>query len=892
MADPGMHPSWPRGAHQALWLLLALTLSLGVLRYAQWEADRQERTSLDSFGARINDLAQISSIIIADRLREYDNSLLVLRDAYAAAPEGIAGTLDLLRKGPLADRELLVVVTDSRGALAFTDAPNVAPRLFLGDRAYFRFFAEGGRDRLYVDEPVFGRVTKRYTLPLARPVYGTAGTFLGVVAISVTQASLGDLSPTLTLADDTVVTVVNRGGAIVTCSRDLEQVQGRSVPPEQLLPMLTARAGYLVRRQASGAEAMVAYRSLDDLPLMVMVTASPVAVLHAAARQRTILMACAAGIAVVIMALMLVDLQRRRMGARYIEAQRANLLAESDARLRTIVQNIPCMVWLKDPNGVYLNCNPMVERFFGAKEADIVGRTDFDLVDKEQAEAFRARDAKVMAAGESSRDEEWVIFADDGHKALLETVNTPLLDATGATTGVLGIATDVTEQKASQEALRRQLAVLTEPEDNTVDIRFADLFNLHEIQRIQDTFAQATGVASIIATPEGAPITRPSNFCRLCREVIRTTEKGLANCLKSDAVLGRYSPTGPIIQPCMSGGLWAAGASLAVGGRHVANWLIGQVRNEELDETRMLAYADEIGVDRDLFRQAWSEVPVMSSGQFAKVAQALYSLANELSAKAYQNLRQARFIAEHNALERELQEKNRELERFTYTVSHDLKSPLITIQAFAGQVVSELAAGRHENIANDLARISKAAVRMGQLLGDLLELSRVGRMRRQPSLVDMNEVIDEALAQLAGRIRERQVEVRVVTDLPRRMADRQQMVMVWQNLLENAIKYMGAQPAPRIDIGARAEGTETAFFLRDNGLGIEPRFHEEIFGLFRKLDPNSEGTGIGLGLVRRSIEVNGGRVWVESAGPGTGCTFCFTLPGAGSMGEGWEMSQS
>ena len=177
-------------------------------------------------------------------------------------------------------------------------------------------------------------------------------------------------------------------------------------------------------------------------------------------------------------------------------------------------------------------------------------------------------------------------------------------------------------------------------------IRFSDIFKLDEIQRLQDLFSDASGVASIITHPDGTPITRPSNFCRLCNDIIRKTEKGCANCFKSDAVLGRYNASGPVVQPCLSGGLWDAGASITVGGKHIANWLIGQVRNEKLDEQRMINYADEIGADREEFMKALHEVPVMSVEKFNKVSEMLFVFANDLSEKAYNNLQLKKQIAE------------------------------------------------------------------------------------------------------------------------------------------------------------------------------------------------------------------------------------------------------
>jgi PAS domain S-box-containing protein len=172
-------------------------------------------------------------------------------------------------------------------------------------------------------------------------------------------------------------------------------------------------------------------------------------------------------------------------------------------------------------------------------------------------------------------------------------------------------------------------------------------------------FSDATGVASIITQPDGRPITRPSNFCRLCNEIIRNTEKGLANCFKSDAEIGKPNSSGPVIKPCLSGGLWDAGASIIVGDHHIANWLIGQVKNEVQDSGQMIQYADKIGADRTAFMNALDEVPVMSKEKFEKVAQMLYSFANELSSKAYQNKKLQQSVLERNIIAEQLvQEQN------------------------------------------------------------------------------------------------------------------------------------------------------------------------------------------------------------------------------------------
>ena len=214
----------------------------------------------------------------------------------------------------------------------------------------------------------------------------------------------------------------------------------------------------------------------------------------------------------------------------------------------------------------------------------------------------------------------------------------------------MAIFHDITEQKRTQLALQKQLVALTQPINHS-NIQFTDLFNIEEIQKIQDAFAKALGVASLITYPDGTPITKPSNFCRLCSDIIRKTEKGNNNCMISDAIIGKKNPDYPNIQICLSSGLWDAGSSITIDGNHIANWLIGQIKNENVDENKILAYADDIKADRTEYRKALDEVNIMSNEQFKKAADAIFILANELSLKAYQNIQQARFISEKQIAE-------------------------------------------------------------------------------------------------------------------------------------------------------------------------------------------------------------------------------------------------
>lgn len=226
----------------------------------------------------------------------------------------------------------------------------------------------------------------------------------------------------------------------------------------------------------------------------------------------------------------------------------------------------------------------------------------------------------------------------------------------------------------------------------------------------------------------------------------------------------------------------------------------------------------------------------------------------------------------------ELQDKNNELERFTYTVSHDLKAPLITIGGFAGLLAKDVQSGNVEKANRSIERILDAVTKMERLLNELLQLSRVGRMINEPQVVSFEEIAKEAVGLTQGRLRANKIPVEIEANLPRVKVDRPRIIEVMQNLLDNASKFMGEQKNPKIKIGARQENEMWVFFVSDNGIGIDPAYHERVFGLFNKLDSNSEGTGVGLALVKRIIEFHGCKVWVESEGMNKGATFCFTLP--------------
>ncbi len=232
-------------------------------------------------------------------------------------------------------------------------------------------------------------------------------------------------------------------------------------------------------------------------------------------------------------------------------------------------------------------------------------------------------------------------------------------------------------------------------------------------------------------------------------------------------------------------------------------------------------------------------------------------------------------LEKQNAL---LEAQNAELERFSYTVSHDLKSPLVTIKGFLGLLREDVDKGNLPGMERDIERIGDAADTMARLLSELLELSRIGRQMNAAEPVNLSELASEAAHLVDGQIEARGVRVEIKSEMPVVQGDRVRLLEVYQNLIDNAVKFMGDQPEPSIEVGAEQCEDEVLCYVRDNGIGIEAEYHDNVFGLFNRLDPSEQGTGIGLALIKRIVEIHGGRIWVESEGDGQGSTFFFTFP--------------
>jgi PAS domain S-box-containing protein len=238
------------------------------------------------------------------------------------------------------------------------------------------------------------------------------------------------------------------------------------------------------------------------------------------------------------------------------------------------------------------------------------------------------------------------------------------------------------------------------------------------------------------------------------------------------------------------------------------------------------------------------------------------------------NANLARQVKERTA---ELAAINKELESFTYSISHDLRAPLRHMDGFSKILLENYASELEPDVRRYLGRIVQAAGHMGRLMDDLLNLSRLGRQELTPQHTELDGLVRETLDQMSSTFAGRDVEWSIQS-LPAVECDAGLMRLVFQNLISNAIKFTRSRKPAVIEVGANSNASAPTFFVRDNGVGFDMKYADKLFGAFQRLhrEEEFEGTGIGLATVQRILNKHGGRAWVD-AQPGQGATFYFTL---------------
>jgi PAS domain S-box-containing protein len=514
-------------------------------------------------------------------------------------------------------------------------------------------------------------------------------------------------------------------------------------------------------------------------------------------------------------------------------------LARQNYILDSFMENIPDLIYFKDLESRFTRINQAHATYFGlANPAEAIGKSDFDYFSEEDARSRYNQEQQLIAT-----DQPLLRLEETDHEGRwCQTTKMPLRDEKGHVIGTFGLSRDISDIKKTQAALERAYnEVEKQVEQRTAELR----------QEITERTQIEKRLRQIVERLNALTFALPDLV------FVFDWEGRYLEVVETHQDLLYHPPSGQVLGNLISD----------VMPKDVAENFLIAIRNTiRTSQLHSLEYELDVPVGKRWFE---GRIVPLSGGQDSTGK--VVWLARDITQRKQAEEEQKRLIAE-------LEAKNAELEQFTYTVSHDLKAPLITIRGFLGYVEKDMLAGNAERLQTDMKRIYEATAKMQRLLNELLELSRVGRLVNPPEMVPFRLVVQDAVELVRGRIDAGGVQIEVAADLPTVYGDRSRLVEVLQNLLDNACKFMGTQPEPRIEIGQRGlDADEKAvLFVRDNGIGIEVQYHERIFGLFNKLDAQTDGTGVGLALVKRIIEVHGGRIWVESQ-LGKGTTFYFTL---------------
>lgn len=558
--------------------------------------------------------------------------------------------------------------------------------------------------------------------------------------------------------------------------------------------------------------------------------------------------------------------------------------------LDALMENLPDSIYFKDLSSRFVRISKsMSEKFNLESPEDAVGKTDYDFFKRDHSQDAYLDEQEIIRTGKPIINKEEFETWPDRPATWVSTTKMPLYDDNKKIIGTFGISHEITETKRILQEIENRLLLLTKPISEDDKVSFYDLFNLKQIQVMQDEFSNATGVASIITSPDGTPITNPSNFTIFCNDVVRKTEIGCANCYKSDSVLGSPNHNGPNVGLCLSGGLWDAGASIIVGNYHVANWMIGQVRDENQTEEKMREYARKIGVDENHLIEAFLKVPSMSKSRFDSIARLLYTFANQLSNSAYQNILQARFINEQKANHEELIKKEIQLsellatkDKFFSIIAHDLKNPFNSILGFSNILSEKIKENDRSNFDKYVSIINDSSKHAINLLHNLLDWARsqTGNLVYTPSEIDVVKSIKNVHDLLLYSAIEKDIIINL--SLPDEcivIADDSMLSTVLRNLVSNAIKY--TNKGGEINISLKHTESELLFSVRDNGIGINNNDFKKVFKIEESFSTkgteNEKGTGIGLVLCKELVDKQGGEIWFESQ-EGLGSVFMFRIP--------------
>jgi PAS domain S-box-containing protein len=494
-------------------------------------------------------------------------------------------------------------------------------------------------------------------------------------------------------------------------------------------------------------------------------------------------------------------------------------LHQSQQLLSAIINNSTAVIYVKDLEGRYMLVNRRFSEVFHRSEDTILGTTDYDFFSKEQADAFRQMDVRTAVADHALTEEEQVPQDDGLHTYL--SVKSTLRNDSGNPYAIFGISTDITDRKEAEESIRRAEANYREIFDKASDAIYVHDIETGKIIEVNQRASDITGYSKeeLISADLNDFITGHPQYTM--EHAFNYLQKAAQGTPQLFEWLGKNKD-----------------------GSH--NWLEVNLKKANIaGQDRILAFFREIN-DRK------------------KTQLEIEQLNEELEQK----------VIDRTA---ELQTANKDLESFSYSVSHDLRAPLRIIDGYTKLVLEDYAKTLDQEGNRMLGVIASNAQKMGHLIDDLLNFSRLGRKELIIRLVNMEEVVEAVIAE--QRLLETSNASIQVGRLEPAYCDNNLITQVWVNYLSNAVKYSREKENPVIEINSVKAEQEIIYSVKDNGVGFDMKYANKLFGVFQRLHSlqEFEGTGVGLALVQRIVNKHGGRVWAD-AELNKGAIFYFSLP--------------
>ena len=531
------------------------------------------------------------------------------------------------------------------------------------------------------------------------------------------------------------------------------------------------------------------------------------------------------------------------------------------ADLAAIVEFSDDGILSKTLDGTITSWNNGAARMFGYSAAEILGKSIYTLIPPDRVNEERGIIAKILHS-ESVEHYETMRRRKDGVDIHVSLTISPIKDVTGRIVGASKIAQNITQRKLNEEELARRTRELQIQRQTALKLALDAEEAQHRAERAERKAQQNLNLLD--ATRDGVFIFDAHSLRFTYVNQGAVDQVGYSR----EELLGM---TPVDLKPEFDEAQFRQMIAPLINGSSRANTFATIHRRKDgvavPVEINLQCVAGEGG--DSLF------VSVVRDVTDRKQAESqIHKLNAELEERVQQRTAQ-------------LNVANKELEAFSYSVSHDLRAPLRAIDGFSRILMEDHAAQMPEEALHYLQLVRNNTKQMGHLVDDLLAFSRLGRQRVKRETVAIGRIVQQCLDELKGTLGGRRVEF-TLGELPACKADPALLKQVWFNLLANAVKYSGNRPEARIEIGCRSDGNgfaEQVYFVKDNGVGFDMRYAHKLFGVFQRLHraEDYEGTGVGLAIVQRIIHRHGGRVWAEAV-VDQGATFFFSLPGGSDHG--------